>query len=60
MLKFILPLIAVSLLAACQKAEEADGSGIVLGGDRDEHGCIPSAGYSWDAEKQKCVRPWEE
>lgn len=32
----------------------------VLGGDRDEHGCIGSAGYSWCAAKQKCLRTWEE
>lgn len=32
----------------------------VLGGDRDEHGCISSAGYSWCDEKQKCLRTWEE
>ncbi len=32
----------------------------LLGGDRDSHGCIPSAGYTWSEEKQKCVRPWEE
>jgi hypothetical protein len=31
-----------------------------LGGDRDEHGCIPSAGYSWCASANKCIRPWEE
>jgi len=29
------------------------------GADRDEHGCIPSAGYSWCAKEGKCVRPWE-
>lgn len=32
----------------------------VLGGDRDEHGCIGSAGYSWCEPKQKCLRVWEE
>jgi hypothetical protein len=32
----------------------------LLGGDRDAHGCIPSAGYSWCESKQKCLRPWEE
>ncbi len=31
-----------------------------LGGDRDEHGCIPSAGYSWCESKKKCLRNWEE
>ena len=29
------------------------------GADRDEHGCIPSAGYTWCAKEGKCVRPWE-
>ena len=31
-----------------------------LGGDRDEYGCIPSAGYNWCESKNKCVRLWEE
>jgi hypothetical protein len=32
----------------------------IIGGDKDEHGCIGSAGYSWCEEKQKCLRTWEE
>ncbi len=28
--------------------------------DKDEHGCIWSAWYSWSEEKGECVRPWEE
>jgi hypothetical protein len=32
----------------------------LIGGDRDEHGCIGSAGYSWCEEKKKCLRSWEE
>lgn len=32
----------------------------VVGGDRDEHGCIGSAGYSWCEVKSKCLRVWEE
>ena len=32
----------------------------IVGGDRDEHGCIGSAGYSWCESKQKCLRVWEE
>ena len=32
----------------------------IIGGDKDVHGCIPSAGYSWCEEKQKCLRVWEE
>ena len=32
----------------------------LVGSDRDEHGCIGSAGYSWCGKKQKCLRIWEE
>ena len=32
----------------------------LIGGDKDEHGCIGSAGYSWCESKQKCLRVWEE
>lgn len=32
----------------------------LLGGDKDENGCIESAGYSWCEPKQKCLRIWEE
>jgi hypothetical protein len=32
----------------------------IVGGDRDEHGCINSAGYSWCEAKGKCLRTWEE
>lgn len=28
--------------------------------DKDEHGCIGSAGYTWCAVKNKCLRTWEE
>jgi hypothetical protein len=31
----------------------------VVGADRDQHGCIGSAGYSWCARETACVRPWE-
>lgn len=30
-----------------------------VGADRDAHGCIPSAGYSWCEKTQQCERPWE-
>ena len=31
-----------------------------IGGDKDEHGCIGSAGYTWNEEKKKCTRSWED
>jgi len=30
-----------------------------LGGERDEHGCLIPAGYSWNETEQECVREWE-
>ncbi len=29
------------------------------GADRDEFGCIASAGYEWCAASNRCERPWE-
>ena len=37
-----------------------DDAPFIVGGDRDEHGCIPSAGYAWNEEAQECQRPWEQ
>lgn len=31
----------------------------VTGTDRDEHGCLASAGYVWSAALHDCVRLWE-
>ncbi len=33
--------------------------GKMVGSDRDSHGCIGSAGYTWCARTQSCERPWE-
>jgi len=38
--------------------EEEDNN--VIGGDKDEHECLGSAGYSWCEAKQKCLRVFEE
>lgn len=31
-----------------------------IGGEKDEHGCLLMAGYTWCEAKQKCLRVWEE
>jgi len=31
----------------------------IVGGDRDEHGCIGSAGYRFSEEIGACIRDWE-
>ena len=33
--------------------------GKLVGSDRDEHGCIGSAGYTWSYALHSCVRLWE-
>jgi len=42
---------------------QGDGQGTgndqIIGGDKDEHGCLVAAGYSWNESEQKCVRGWE-
>lgn len=32
----------------------------LIGGDKDAHGCLIAAGYSWCEAKNKCLRTWEE
>lgn len=53
--------------SAPRQCSTADGkrftekaSAPVAGNDADEHGCIGSAEYSWCAQKNKCLRTWEE
>lgn len=43
-----------------EKENQANDQNLIVGGDRDEHGCIGSAGYSWCEKKNKCLRIWEE
>ena len=32
----------------------------VVGSDKDEHGCIASAGYTWSEVQKDCIRLWEK
>jgi hypothetical protein len=32
--------------------------GMRPGSDRDEHGCIRSAGYRWSEKHKQCIQPW--
>lgn len=52
--------ILCGVLAGCSASEEPEAPAPQqVGGDRDEHGCIASAGYSWCARTNQCERPWE-
>jgi hypothetical protein len=57
---FLTSLIFIVLLAGCTLDDSADfDPPSAVGSDRDEHGCIGSAGYQWCARTGKCERPWE-
>ena len=40
-------------------SEPESSSEPIMGGDKDKHGCIGTAGYQWSENEQKCIRPWE-
>jgi hypothetical protein len=40
-------------------AAKKDTTPVKPGGDRDEHGCIPSAGYRWSIVLDTCIRIFE-
>ena len=66
---FILPIIAVSFTACNNttpnQSENTTGTSEVtqdtpmVGDDRDEHGCIGSAGYTWSALRGECIQVFE-
>lgn len=65
-------LFCASVFMACACSEgntsaSSEGNGessaqnytLPVGGDRDEHGCIGSAGYVWSSVQEKCIRVFE-
>ncbi|MEM4625369.1 MAG: hypothetical protein QXJ28_01205 [Candidatus Pacearchaeota archaeon] len=41
-----------------EREVESNSNDNNLGGQRDEHGCLGGAGYSWNSSEQRCVREW--
>ena len=66
---FILPIIAVSFTACnnttpnqsanTTETPEVTQDAPMVGGDKDEHGCLPSAGQSWSALRGECIQVFE-
>jgi hypothetical protein len=50
---FIALLLPLILISACVCPAN-------IGGNKDEHGCLTAAGYTWCESKAKCLRIWEE
>ncbi|MFZ7165239.1 hypothetical protein ACLSYV_06955 [Avibacterium avium] len=49
-----LSLLSTALIMGCTSPSPMP----LVGTDRDEKGCIPSAGYTWSELKQQCVQPF--
>ena len=32
----------------------------MIGGQKDRHGCLNTAGYAWSRLRQQCIRIWEQ
>lgn len=43
-----------------QPAQQQEKDSPVVGNDRDDHGCIGSAGYKWSELLKDCIRPFEQ
>ena len=39
--------------------QDQNGQTTRVGNDKDEHGCISSAGYTWSEARKDCIRLWE-
>ena len=56
---FLATFIIVSL-GGCDSSQNSNSEKTGLtGSDRDEHGCIGSAGYQWCERTSQCERPWK-
>lgn len=64
-----LPVLALLLfvigLNSCQSSKvstsnQSTDSLVSIGGKKNEHGCLVSAGYNWSKLKNNCIRPFEE
>lgn len=54
----ILSLLVLTLIVGCSDKNQIEQE--IVGNDKDEYGCIGSAGYQYCPELEKCVRTWEE
>ena len=51
----LIPFVLFLLSTTCS----AQNNPTIVGGDRDEHNCIGSAGYQWSMLKKECIRIFE-
>ncbi len=64
---FAIPFVVILILSGCKLAADTGKVQIpaneqeqqLIGGQRDDHGCLGPAGYSWNEEIGACARQWE-
>ena len=55
-------LLGLTFIMSCTSkapAPQEEKPANIVGGDRDDHGCIGSAGYKWSELLKDCIRPFE-
>ncbi|MGB1142095.1 MAG: MliC family protein [Halioglobus sp.] len=55
----LLPMLLIAMLSACTTNDASEATAAVPGSQRDDQGCITSAGYRWCERTGRCERPWE-
>ena len=57
---YSIPILLVALsLNACHQGASHETAAPMTGAERDEHGCIPSAGFQWSVVRNTCVKVFE-
>lgn len=51
--------LSLAILACSSNKKMKETKEMMVGSDQDEHGCKPSAGYTWSILKNDCVRFFE-
>ena len=49
----VVSLVGLVYFLSCDKDDD-----VVIGGERDEYGCLGAAGYGWNESELACVREW--
>ncbi|MGL5683172.1 MAG: hypothetical protein ACRDDZ_09015 [Marinifilaceae bacterium] len=52
--RLLIPLLMLCITISCKQNKTTQ-----VGGDRDKHGCIASAGYTWSEVRKDCIRIFE-
>jgi hypothetical protein len=64
-MKYLIMFLSFILLVSCVHKNESTALGEnqsprIVGNDRDPHGCIPSAGYTWSEVRKDCIRVFND